>query len=57
VPRSAPWIPSHCPFSSSGRLAQKPFAIAVVAVYGLMFMSQMLLSPPVSTRGGVLPLR
>jgi uncharacterized membrane protein YhaH (DUF805 family) len=43
------------PFSSSGRLAQKPFAIAVVAVYGLMFMSQMLLSPPVSTRGGVLP--
>jgi len=33
-------------FSSSGRLAPKPFARAVVAVYAAAFLSQFLISPP-----------
>lgn len=42
-------------FSRSGRLASKPFAIAVVLVYLVSFLSQALLSAPVTGRGGLWP--
>src|SRR3954452_20020481 len=40
-------------FSCFGRLAPKPFAGAVVAVYGAAFLSQLLISPPVMLRIGL----
>jgi uncharacterized membrane protein YhaH (DUF805 family) len=39
--------------SKSGRLARGPFALAVIAVYLASFVSQVLLSPPVTARAGV----
>jgi uncharacterized membrane protein YhaH (DUF805 family) len=42
-------------FSPSGRLAPLPFALAVIAVYLLSFGSQVLLSPPVTSRMSVVP--
>jgi uncharacterized membrane protein YhaH (DUF805 family) len=39
--------------SSSGRLAPKPFALGVLAVYAGSFISQVLISPPLSGRGGL----
>jgi uncharacterized membrane protein YhaH (DUF805 family) len=39
-------------FSASGRLAPKPFVLGVGAVYGLSFLSQVLISPPMIARGG-----
>lgn len=41
--------------SSAGRIARRPFAVAVIAVYLLSFASQVLLSPPVTGRLSVLP--
>src|SRR3954471_12974946 len=40
-------------FSGFGRLAPKPFARAVAAVYGAAFLSQLLISPPVMLRIGL----
>jgi uncharacterized membrane protein YhaH (DUF805 family) len=40
-------------FSGLGRLAPKPFARAVVAVYAAAFLSQLLISPPVMLRIGL----
>ena len=40
-------------FSGFGRLAPKPFARAVVAVYVAAFLSQLLISPPVLPRMGL----
>lgn len=40
-------------FSGFGRLAPKPFARAVVAVYVAAFLSQLLISPPVMLRIGL----
>ena len=40
-------------FSGFGRLAPKPFAHAVVAVYVAAFLSQLLISPPVMLRIGL----
>ena len=40
-------------FSGVGRLAPKPFARAVVAVYVAAFLSQLLISPPVMLRIGL----
>jgi uncharacterized membrane protein YhaH (DUF805 family) len=42
-------------FSASGRLRPKPFARAVLAVYGTAFLSQLLISPPVVLRIGLAP--
>src|SRR4051812_25043618 len=42
-------------FSSSGRVAQKPFTIAVVLLYVLIVLSQGLLSPVVTARANVVP--
>jgi uncharacterized membrane protein YhaH (DUF805 family) len=42
-------------FSASGRIAPRPFAVAVAAVYVLSFFSQVLISPPLSARVGLLP--
>jgi len=42
-------------FSASGRIAPGPFALGVVLVYVLSFLSQVLISPPMTARGGVLP--
>ena len=42
-------------FSASGRIAPRPFALGVVLVYLLSFFSQVLISPPVTARSGVLP--
>jgi uncharacterized membrane protein YhaH (DUF805 family) len=42
-------------FSSSGRLAPRPFTIAVVLVYLVSFFSQALLSAPVTGRMGLWP--
>lgn len=41
--------------SSSKRLARGPFAAAVIVVYALSFASQVLLSPAVTGRLGVVP--
>jgi uncharacterized membrane protein YhaH (DUF805 family) len=41
--------------STSGRLAPLPFVVAVIVVYALSFGSQVLLSPPVTTRLNVFP--
>ena len=43
------------PHPSSGRLAPRPFVLAVIAVYLLSFVSQTLLSAPVTARLSVLP--
>lgn len=43
------------PHPSSGRLAPRPFVLAVIAVYLLSFVSQMLLSAPVTARLSVVP--
>jgi|ERR1043165_6406820 uncharacterized membrane protein YhaH (DUF805 family) len=40
-------------FSRNGRLARGPFVLAVIAVYVASFVSQILLSPPVTARAGV----
>ena len=40
-------------FSPSGRIAAKPFAIGVVVVYLLAFLSQFLLAAPLMARGGL----
>ena len=37
------------------RIARGPFAVAVIAVYLVSFVSQMLLSPPVTARMSVVP--
>lgn len=40
-------------FSATARLAPRPFALAVVVVYVLSFLSQVLISPPATARWGV----
>lgn len=40
--------------SASGRIAPRPFAFGVIAVYAVSFLSQVLLSPPVTLRLGIL---
>jgi uncharacterized membrane protein YhaH (DUF805 family) len=40
-------------FSASGRIAPKPFALGVLIVYVASFLSQVLISPPLSGRGGL----
>jgi len=40
-------------FSAHGRLAAKPFALGVIAVYVTIFLAQLLLSPPVIRHGGL----
>jgi len=42
-------------FFASGRLAPKPFAAGVLAVYVAAFLSQLLISPPVLLRAGLAP--
>lgn len=42
-------------FSSSGRLAPRPFTIAVALVYLASFLSQALLSPAVTSEAGLWP--
>lgn len=42
-------------FSASGRIARKPFALAVLAVYLVSFLSQLLLASPVTARASVFP--
>jgi uncharacterized membrane protein YhaH (DUF805 family) len=42
-------------FSPFGRLAPKPFGRAAAAVYGLAFLSQLLISPPLMFRIGFAP--
>src|SRR5688572_13732790 len=42
-------------FSGSGRLAPRPFAVAVILVYLLSFFSQALLSAPVTSRVALWP--
>jgi len=39
--------------SASGRIAPKPFALGVAVVYGASFLSQVLISPPMTARGGI----
>src|SRR5436305_8397842 len=39
--------------SKNGRLARGPFTLAAIAVYLASFVSQVLLSPPVTARAGV----
>ncbi len=39
--------------SASGRIAPKPFAFAALAVYTASFLSQVLISPPMSAIGGL----
>jgi uncharacterized membrane protein YhaH (DUF805 family) len=41
--------------SPAGRLAPLPFVLAAVAVYALSFGSQVLLSPPVTSRLNIVP--
>src|SRR5262245_64840517 len=41
--------------SSHGRIARKPFALAVLLVYVLVFASQLLLSTPVTRHANVIP--
>jgi uncharacterized membrane protein YhaH (DUF805 family) len=40
-------------FFTSGKLAPRPFACGILAVYVLSFLSQVLISPPVTARWGV----
>jgi hypothetical protein len=40
-------------FSSSGRIAPKPFAVGAVVVYLSAFLSQFLLAAPLMARGGL----
>jgi uncharacterized membrane protein YhaH (DUF805 family) len=42
-------------FSASGRIAPRPFALGVIGVYVLSLLSQVLLSPPVTTHWSVWP--
>jgi uncharacterized membrane protein YhaH (DUF805 family) len=42
-------------FSPRGRVGPRAFGYAIVAVYCLSFLSQMLISPPVTVRFGLLP--
>jgi uncharacterized membrane protein YhaH (DUF805 family) len=42
-------------FSASGRIAPKPFALAVSAVYLVSFAARWLLATPVLVRGGIFP--
>jgi uncharacterized membrane protein YhaH (DUF805 family) len=42
-------------FSARGRLAPKPFALGVIAVYITAFLSQLLASPPAMAHGGPAP--
>lgn len=42
-------------FSRSGRLEPRPFAIAALLIYLASFLSQMLLSVPVTVRAGLWP--
>src|SRR5262245_35286189 len=42
-------------FSSSGRIAPKPFALGAAAVYVASFLSQFLLAAPVTARASVVP--
>jgi uncharacterized membrane protein YhaH (DUF805 family) len=42
-------------FSASGRIAPRPFALRVILVYLLSFLSQVLMSPPMTARYGVVP--
>jgi uncharacterized membrane protein YhaH (DUF805 family) len=42
-------------FSASGRIPPKPFAIGIIAVYLVAFLSQLLVSPPLLLRAGWLP--
>jgi hypothetical protein len=42
-------------FSARGRLAPKPFARAVIAVYATAFLSQLLVSPPAIAHAGPAP--
>jgi uncharacterized membrane protein YhaH (DUF805 family) len=42
-------------FSASGRLARKPFALAITLLYVASFASQVLLAPPVMVRASVVP--
>ena len=42
-------------FSHSGRLQQRPFVVAAVLVYLASFLSQTLLSVPVTSRAGLWP--
>ena len=42
-------------FSARGRVAPRPFAAAVMAVYGAAFLSQLLISAPVMLRAGFAP--
>lgn len=39
--------------AASGRIAPRPFALGVIVVYVLSFLSQVLISPPVTARWGV----
>ena len=40
-------------FSASGRIAPRPFAVGIVVVYVLAFLSQFLLAAPLMARGGL----
>ena len=42
-------------FSARGRVAPRAFAVAVVAVYGAAFLSQLLISAPVMLHAGLVP--
>ncbi len=42
-------------FSASGRLAPKPFVLAVLVVYTVSFLAQFLLSSPITARASVIP--
>jgi uncharacterized membrane protein YhaH (DUF805 family) len=42
-------------FSAAGRLAPRPFVFGALAVYGLSFLSQVLLAAPVTARASVFP--
>ena len=43
------------PHSQTSRIAGGPFILAVIAVYAVSFLSQMLLSAPVTARMSVVP--
>jgi uncharacterized membrane protein YhaH (DUF805 family) len=43
------------PFSVSGRITPRPFRLAVLGVYLLSFLSQVLLSPPVTVQFSIMP--
>jgi uncharacterized membrane protein YhaH (DUF805 family) len=42
-------------FSTSGRLAPKPFALGALVVYAASFLSQFLLAAPITARASVIP--